>query len=110
MAISSLNIPSPEQGASTRIKSKKPCKPENADGSFLLITVFETPHFLMFSARIDALELITSFETSSPSCPIREERCVLLPPGAAQRSRTLRYPEDFATCLKTCSMNMPDAS
>src|SRR5512133_1318130 len=70
----SLNIPSPEQGASTIIMSKYPVRDEKAAGSLLVTIVFPCPHFVTFSARIPALDLITSFATSTPRLPINVER------------------------------------
>src|SRR5688572_32673204 len=57
------NSPSPEQGASTTMTSKKAPRRWKSLGSLLVTTEFGQPHFIMFSSRIGTCDLITSFET-----------------------------------------------
>ena len=96
------NMPSPEQGASTRIRSKRFCSFEKADGSLFVTTLFATPHFAIFSARVAALDEITSLLTSSPLSFIRSARWVDLPPGAAHKSKTL-----FGACGEELAAEVP---
>ena len=81
-------MPSPEQGASTRILSKNAGKRSaSASGSALVTTALATPIRSMLRESTCAREGTGSLHTSSPCPPISAAICVLLPPGAAHRSR-----------------------
>ena len=83
------NIPSPEQGASTRMRSKKAGRAAaTRSGLSFRTTALATPirSRLLFSTSARAATY--SLATSSP-CPARAAASwLLLPPGAAQRSST----------------------
>ena len=86
------NIPSPEQGASTRILSKEA---SNLAASLPLssfkTTVCRSPIRSTFLARILALSGTNSLLIKMPPPPlllILQEICTVFPPGAAQRSST----------------------
>ena len=83
------NIPSPEQGASTTILSKKAGNfTESSAGVALVTTAFRTPMRSMFWERIPARVGWISLATKSPSPHSAAASWVALPPGAAQRSST----------------------
>src|SRR5690554_3698357 len=87
MARTSLrNMPSPLQGASTTIKSKRPSNAEKADGSLRVTTWFTCPHLAIFSAKTLARDLMTSLLTSKPLPAKKADIRVLLPPGAPHKS------------------------
>ena len=85
-----LNMPSPEQGASTSIawKNAGKCSASLPLSSFVT-TAFLTPILSMLEDRILHLALFISLDTRSPSCPRYEASCVDFPPGAAHKSSTL---------------------
>ena len=91
MATSSfLNIPSPEQGASTIILSKKAGKNfAMFSGVSLQTTAFEMPSLSMFCESILARWPKISFDTSKPFPSSIPASWVDFPPGAAQRSHTI---------------------
>ena len=90
MASGSLrNIPSPEQGASTNTLSKKAGSVSASSSAEALTTAqFLTPMRSTFCERIFARPDTYSLAMSTPSPAIAAASCVVLPPGAAQRSRT----------------------
>ena len=82
-------MPSPEQGASTRMRSKNDGKRGASwSGIALVTTAWRTPMRSMLRERICAREGTGSLHTSSPRPCISPAICVLLPPGAAHRSST----------------------
>ena len=82
------NIPSPEQGASTRIRSKYSSKiSARCSGVSFNTQALRMPMRSTFSESIFALAGWISFVTSSPSPSIADAIWVLFPPGAAHRSR-----------------------
>jgi len=90
MAGSFLNIPSPEQGASTRILLKYPLNTSlKFFGVSLVIKAFLIPNTPKFLSNAFALVADISFDTSTPFPFNLAASSVLLPPGAAQRSNTL---------------------
>ena len=110
MAVSSLrNIPSPEQGASTRIRSN--CSPLSpiCCGVLLVTITSGFPHLVRFSAKIWARPLWISFVTNRLPLGSHEQTCVDLPPGAAHRSRTVTGSVKLH-CLTACSTNIDEAS
>ena len=98
LAASSLrNIPSPEQGASTRTRSKKDGNGAAIRSGFSLQTTQPaTPIRSTFWDRMRARSPMISLETNSPCPCIRPAICVLFPPGAAHRSR-IRSPGSGAS-------------
>ncbi len=85
-----LNIPSPEQGASTRILSKVSGKySASLFGASDNIKGLVIPNNSTFLRRALALELLISLATKTPSPSSLAPSSVLFPPGAAQRSNTL---------------------
>ena len=89
-----LNIPSPEQGTSASMISKYPVNDANAFGSSDVTTTFGSPHKATFEASTPALCFMTSLATRmnlSPQASLSDAaRSVVFPPGAAQRSSTLK--------------------
>ena len=85
-----LNIPSPEQGASTRILSKY-CSNRSAkvSGASFRTSALQIPILSIFSDKILALAGCISLHTKSPCPRISAAICVLFPPGAAHKSRIL---------------------
>ena len=82
------NIPSPEQGASTSTRSKKPGNLAARRSVFSLVTMaLATPMRSMFRARIFARAGLYSLQSSSPCPSILPAIWVDFPPGAAQRSQ-----------------------
>ena len=82
------NIPSPEHGASTKMRSKYSRKlSESFCGVSFVTSALHTPMRSMFSDRIFALAGWISLQTISPSPCMEHAICVLLPPGAAHRSK-----------------------
>ena len=83
------NIPSPEQGASTRMRSKKAGRAAAIrSGLSLSTTALDTPIRSRLLFRISARAATYSLATSSP-CPARADASwLVLPPGAAHRSST----------------------
>ena len=66
--MSLLNIPSPEQGASTKILSKySSYTPASFCGSSQVITVFLIPESSIFLSKAFALELLKSLLRIRPS-------------------------------------------
>ncbi len=102
------NIPSPEQGASTRITSKKPGKKLKSLGSLLVIMQFDFPHFIMFSDKICARERIVSLEISKLPRSNNDIIWVDFPPGAAQTSSTFNGREQSGRIM--LSIHIDDAS
>ena len=102
------NIPSPEQGTSVRITSKKEGKAEKSAGSLFVTTTSGCPHFVRFSAKICDRFRITSLATSKLPSGNTLRAWVDFPPGAAQRSSITT---GFVTCCRsTCSTNIEEAS
>ena len=89
-ASSSLrNIPSPEHGASTTMRSKKRGKRDaSCCGVSLVTSALRTPIRSRFADRTFALSGWISFATRIPSPCRQAASFVLFPPGAAHRSRT----------------------
>ena len=84
------NIPSPLQGASTRILSKKFGSRSAIRSGVSLITIaLRIPASSTFFRSVFALPALMSFATRSPVPPSLAPSCVVFPPGAAQRSSTL---------------------
>ena len=82
-------MPSPLQGASTSTASNRtPQRAASASGWALTTSALGTPMRSMLRLRIFAREGTGSLDTSSPSPASAAAICVLLPPGAAHRSRT----------------------
>ena len=85
-----LNIPSPEQGASTNILSKYPSNlSASFSGASLTTTAFFIPNSSTFFTNALALDALMSLLTSSPSPFSFAPSSVVFPPGAAHKSRTL---------------------
>ena len=83
-----LNIPSPEQGASTSILSKQELKIFSSSlGLLFKTTQFESPILSMFLDSIFALFWFISFATRQPVPLSMEASWVDFPPGAAHKSR-----------------------
>ena len=83
------NIPSPEQGASTRMQSKYSTKISDSFWGVSLVTqALRTPMRSIFSDKILARAGWISLQTSSPSPPKAPAIWVDFPPGAAHRSST----------------------
>ncbi|MNP25740.1 hypothetical protein D3C76_1185620 [compost metagenome] len=84
------NMPSPEQGASSIIRSKACGKrADSCSGVAQVTRVFLMPRRSTFSARIFARSGWISLEIKRPCPCIKPAICVVLPPGAAARSRTV---------------------
>ena len=84
-----LNIPSPLQGASTSTLSKQPASLSQSTSGYAFETVaFLIPILSIFESRILALFLTISLLHKKPFELSFAAICVLLPPGAAQRSST----------------------
>ena len=103
------NIPSPEQGTSVNMTSKKSVKEEKSAGSLLVTTTPECPHFVRFSANTCERLRITSLATSRLPAGNTLRACVDFPPGAAQRSSITTGPSPTYR-LKACSTNIDEAS
>ena len=83
------NIPSPEQGASTRILSKySGIRAASFSGSSLETQMPGRPNSSRFFSRALALELLMSLAKRRPVPLSFAPSSVLFPPGAAHRSRT----------------------
>ena len=113
------NIPSPEQGTSATITSKKPGRAAKAFGSSEVTATWGSPHSATFPASTPALDFITSFATSRKPSPAVSRndaaKSVVLPPGAAQRSSTLSGLSDGKSTAgrmlrNTCPTNIEDES
>lgn len=89
-ASSFRNIPSPEHGASRMILSKNSGNAlVSLAGVSLVTKMFGMPNSSRLRRRALAREVLMSLATRRPS-PLRAApAAVALPPGAAQRSRTL---------------------
>ena len=82
-------MPPPLQGASTSTASNAPAqRAASASGWALTTSALGMPMRSMLRLRIFAREGTGSLHTSSPSPASAAAICVLLPPGAAHRSRT----------------------
>lgn len=81
------NIPSPEQGASMRMRSKKFGSLANCLGSVWVTITFGFPQRVIFSASILALDWMTSLVMRMLPLGILAAMRVLFPPGAAHKSR-----------------------
>ncbi len=103
-----LNIPSPEQGASTNIRSKKLGRELKSLGSLFVTTELGLPNFTIFSERILARWRIISLLTKRLPLGKDESKLIDLPPGAAHKSR--QFTGSATSCLTTCSINIEDAS
>ena len=114
-AFSSLrNIPSPEQGTSVTMRSKTGF-PEKADGSRETTPTRGSPQVRTFERRMPKRFRITSLarrEKRSPKRSRREAaRSVVLPPGAAQRSRTVTPgPKPSSAARNSSPTNIADES
>ena len=75
-------------------------------------TTYETrPQLLLiFSAKTEVRERITSFVTNKLSSLSKEIRCVLFPPGAAHKSSTRQFFLSNSSCKIICSKNIELAS
>ena len=83
------NIPSPEQGASTKILSKNSGKyPERRPGVSFVTMEFRIPKSSRLRRSAFARELLMSLATRKPFPCSFAPRAVAFPPGAAHRSRT----------------------
>ena len=83
------NMPSPEQGASTRMRSKYAGKRGASwSGMAQVTTALATPMRSMLRERICARAGTGSLHTSRPRPCMSAAIWVLLPPGAAHRSST----------------------
>src|SRR6185503_16551375 len=81
------NIPEPEHGASTSIISKKPVTLLKSRGSLLVTITFAVPQRLRLSHKTGTRVFMISLDTSRSSLFMAELINVLLPPGAAHRSK-----------------------
>ncbi len=95
------SVPSPEQGASTRILSNF----ENVDfdrdaqspiASFLVIIAFVTPHFSKFVERILILPMFKSLAIIVPWFSMYIAICEVLLPGEAHKSRIKSFGFGFS--------------
>src|SRR5690606_6485380 len=88
IAISDLRIiPSPEHGASNTITSNKSGVCEKSAGSEEVIKTFGFPQRVIFSSRILTRFFITSLATNTEPLGILSAISVVLPPGAAAKSK-----------------------
>ncbi len=84
------NIPSPEQGASTTIRSKNNGnRSARRCGVSFKTSALVTPIRSILRESVFALDATISLETSTPLPFIRPAICVLFPPGAPHRSRII---------------------
>lgn len=109
-AASFLNRPEPLHGASMTITSKYPSILPKSRGSLQVTQLFIYPQRSAFSSSIDARDLITSLDTSKLSFDNNDASNVVLPPGAAQRSRTRTGVSEEITELYTWCRNIDEAS
>ena len=87
-----LNMPSPEQGASTSTRSKKPPRAGHSRSGYAQeTTAFITPSRSRFDSRAPARPLTGSLAQRSPLPSMAPAIWVALPPGAAHRS-SMRSP------------------
>ena len=102
------NIPSPEQGTSVRMTSKKDGKAEKSAGSLLVTTTSGCPHFARFSAKTCERFRMTSLATSRLPSGSTLRAWVDFPPGAAQRSNIIAG--SLMYWRNACSTNIEEAS
>lgn len=81
-----LNKPSPEQGASTSIKSNRALSFTSSFGSLLTTTILEASDLIIFSTNIPVRLNIVSLAIINDFVAY-VANSVVFPPGAAQRSR-----------------------